>query len=136
RHPRDDRVAVLGLGGTEHLEQDAAHVGVANPGGGVGVPAERGTTRTAPGLVLGPVGAGRRIVGLLGLPGDDAVLDVDLPAARAGAVHAVGRAHHLVVGPAVPVEAVTLATAVEVQRAMVLRDLPPGEETPGADQGL
>src|SRR5450631_1204530 len=40
---------------------------------------------------------------LLGFPGDDAALDVDLPRARTGAVDAVGGAYHLVVRPAVTV---------------------------------
>src|SRR5664279_3809159 len=43
------------------------------------------------------------MIGLLRFPGDDAALDVDLPRARAGAIHPVGRAHDLVVLPALAV---------------------------------
>ena len=126
--------ALLGL--AVHLEEDAADVGVANPGGGVGVPGERRTARAAAGLVLGPVGTRGRVVGLLRLPRDDAVLDVDLPRAGAGAVDAVRGAHHLVVAPAVAVEAVARPAALGVQAPSVVGDLGAGEEPPGADEGL
>src|SRR5262249_41866812 len=53
-------------------------------------------------LVIWHIGAGARGVGLLCLPGNQSVLDVDLPRARAGAVGAVRRAHDLVVLPALP----------------------------------
>src|SRR6516165_2541284 len=49
------------------------------------------------------VGPCAGVVCLLGLPGDHASLDVDLPAAGAGAVHAMSRAHDLVVLPAQPI---------------------------------
>ena len=49
------------------------------------------------------VPAGAWVIGLLGFPGDDAALDVNLPRAGARAVHAVGGAHDLVVRPAVAV---------------------------------
>jgi hypothetical protein len=91
-----------------HLQQDAPHVGVADPGRRVGVPGERRSARASPGLVLRLVRPGRRIVGLLRLPGDDAVLDVHLPGARPGAVHPVRGSHDLVVGPAITVEGVGL----------------------------
>src|SRR3546814_6094250 len=83
-----------------HAQQGAAHQRVLRPVGAVQVPGIAGAARTAARLVVGQVRAGARIVGLLGFPGDQAVLDVDLPAARAGAVHAVGGAHDLVVLPA------------------------------------
>ena len=136
RAPCDHGVAVLLLGGAEHLEQHAPDVGVAHPRGAVGVPAEGRATRAAAGLVLRPVGPGARVVGLLRLPRDDAVLDVDLPRARPGAVDAVRRAHHLVVAPAVAVEHVALASPALVQRAVVVADLRLGEEASPADQGL
>src|SRR5262249_31386480 len=60
-------------------EQFTPDVREPDPGRGVGVPGERGTTRAAPRLVLRGVRPGGRVVGLLGLPGDDAVLDVHLP---------------------------------------------------------
>src|SRR6185437_10842997 len=54
-------------------------------------------------LVVGHVGTRRRVVDRLGLPRDQAVLDVDVPGARAGAVHPVSGTHHLVVRPAAAV---------------------------------
>ena len=127
-HARTGSPSCWRLGLAEHLQQDAADVGVADPGRRVGVPGERGTARAAAGLVLRGVRADRRVVGLLGLPGDDPVLDVDLPRARPGAVHPVRRAHDLVVAPAVAVEVVGLAAADLRQRPQVLRDGPLGEE--------
>src|SRR5699024_1440432 len=85
------------------LEQAAAHHRVFQAVGAVQVPRVRGAARAAARFVVGHVRARARVVGLLGFPGDHALLDVDLPAARTGAVHAVGGAHFLVVGPAVAV---------------------------------
>ena len=134
RAPGDDGVAVRRLGLAEHLQQHAAHVGIADPGRRVGVPGEGCPARAPSRLVLRPVGAGGGVVGLLGLPGDDPVLDVDLPGAGPGAVHAMGRAHHLVVAPAVAVERVALASALLVKGALVGRHGGPREELAGADQ--
>ena len=117
--PRVDGIPEALLGLAEHVEQDAAHVGVLDTGRRVLVPRERRTTRAAAGLVLGHVSAGRRVVSLLGFPGDDAVLDVDLPRARARAVHAMGGAHDLVVAPAIAVEGVTVAAALKEELARV-----------------
>jgi hypothetical protein len=50
--------------------------------------------------MIGQIVASARIIGLLGFPGHQTVLDVNLPATGAGAVHAVGRTHNLVVLPA------------------------------------
>ena len=119
RGPRVDRIAEALLGLAEHVEQDAAHVGVLDAGRRVLVPRERRATRAAAGLVLGHVSAGGRVVSLLGFPGDDAVLDEDLPRARARAVHAMGGAHDLVVAPAVAVEGVAVAAALEEELARV-----------------
>ena len=83
--------------------QSAAHHRVLDAVGAVQVPRVRGATRAAAWLMIGHVRPGAWIVGLLRLPGHHAVLDVDLPAARAGAVGAVGRAHDLVVLPALAV---------------------------------
>ncbi len=134
--PGGDRVTVLGLALAVHLQEDAADVGVADPRGRVGVPGERRASRTAAGLVLGLVRSHRRVVGLLRLPGDDAVLDVHLPRARPGAVHAVRRPHHLVVAPPVPVEVVRATSALAVQAAQVPRHLRLGEEPARAHERL
>ena len=133
--PRAHRVSVvLGLGLAEHLQQDSTHVGVPHACRGVGVPGERRAPGTAPRLVLGRVGTDRRIVRLLGLPGDDPVLDVDLPRAGPGAVDTVRGTHHLVVTPPVAVEVVRGTTADLGQRPQVLRDGSLGEEPPAAHQ--
>src|SRR5690606_13154688 len=86
------------------LEQRLAHLGVFQAVGAVDVPAVAGAARTAAGLVVGQVVAGARVVGLLGFPGDQAVLHVDPPAAGAGAVHPVSGTHDLVVLPAVAID--------------------------------
>src|SRR5690606_38615250 len=85
------------------LEQGAADQRVLNPVRAVQVPGIARPARTTTRLVVGQVGPGARIVGLPGFPGHQAVLDVDLPAARTGAVHPVGGPHDLVVLPAPPV---------------------------------
>src|SRR5690606_10660985 len=95
-------------------QQGAAHQRVLQAVGAVQVPGMAGPARAAARLVGGQVRARARVVGLLGFPGHQAVLDVDLLAARAGAVHAVGGAHDLVILPAravavLPVAALALA---------------------------
>src|SRR5215831_106998 len=105
-----------------------------HPGRRVGVPREGGAARAAARFVLGAVRSDRRIVGLLGLPGDDSVLDVDLPGARPGAVHPVRGPNDLVVAPAVAVEHVSLPTAAACDRAQVTGNLAAGEEPPAADE--
>ena len=85
------------------FDQPAAHQRVFDAAGAVEIPAIGRAARAAARLVIGHAGPRARIVGLLRLPGDDAALDVDFPATGAGAVHAVGRAHDLVVLPALPV---------------------------------
>ena len=49
------------------------------------------------------------IIGLLCLPGYQTVLDVNLPAARAGAVNTMGRAYDLVMLPTLPVAVLPVA---------------------------
>ncbi len=104
--PCRDGVAEPGAGLAVHLHQDAAGVRVAHPRRRVGVPGEGRAPGAAARLVLGAVRADGGVVGLLGLPRDQTVLDVHLPRARPRAVHAVRRAHHLVVGPTLPVRSV------------------------------
>jgi hypothetical protein len=92
--------------------------------------------RAAARLVLGAVGTDGGVVRLLGLPGDDPVLDVDLPAARAGAVHPVGRTHDLVVAPAAPVEDVSFPAPGPEDRVPVRAHLRPGEIAAEPEAGL
>src|SRR3546814_9815621 len=68
---------------------------------------------------------GPRIVGLLRFPGDQPVLDVDLPTARSGAVGAVRRADDLIVLPALPV-AVLPAPVLVRHDAVTVREFPDG----------
>lgn len=132
--PGLDRIAQPQLGLAVHLQEGAADVGVAHPGGRVGVPGERGSARAAARLVLGAVRTDGGVVGGLGLPGDDPVLDVHLPPAGAGAVHAVSGVHDLVVAPTVPVERLRGAATGLVDGAQVVRDLAAREETARLDQ--
>ena len=91
------------------LHQAATHHRVLHALGGVHVPAVGSTTRAAARLVVGEIRAGARVVGLLGFPGNQAVLYIHLPATGAGAVHAVGRTHDLVVLPALAIPVFPLA---------------------------
>src|SRR5690606_20490095 len=85
------------------LQQPAAHQRVFHPVAGIQVPGIAGAARTAPRLMVRQVRPGARIVGLLGFPGDDPALHIDLPGTRPGAVHAMRGAHDLVVLPALAV---------------------------------
>ena len=89
--------------------QRAAHHRIFDALGGIDVPTVRRAARAAARLVVGQVGAGTRIIGLLGFPGDDAVFNVDFPRARTGTVHAVGGAGDFVVRPAAAVGVLPLA---------------------------
>lgn len=53
--------------------------------------------------MIGQIGAGAGVIGLLGFPGHQPVFNVDLPAARTGAIDAVRGTHDFVVLPARPV---------------------------------
>src|SRR5690606_10422863 len=92
--------------------QPRAHERVFDPRARVEIPTVARPARAAARLVVGQVGPGARVVGLLGLPGDDAALDIDLPRARAGAVHPVRRTHDLVRRPALPVGIFPIALLV------------------------
>ena len=141
RGPRLDRIPGALLRLAVHLQQHAAHVGELGPQRRVHVPGERGAAGTAARLVVRDVGAVRGVVGLLGLPGDEPVLDVDLPRARARAVDAVGRPHHAVVLPASAVGALPF-TGVGRRLAPPLlgavaraEELPRPEQAPAAHRG-
>ncbi len=91
-----------------------------------------------PRLVFGgAIGTDRGIVGLLHLPGDDAVLDVHLPRTRPGAVHPpVGGPDHLVVAPAVAVEDIAGAPAAAKDGPAVVRLRPAGDISAQLQQRL
>src|SRR5690606_34289623 len=95
--PGQYRVRMPGQGGAPQLDQWLANQRVLEAISAVQVPGITGASRAAARFMVGQVGAGARVVGLLGFPGHEAVLDVNLPTARAGAVHPVSRAGDLVV---------------------------------------
>ncbi len=107
------------------LEQPRAHQRIFHAVAGIEIPAVARAARAAARLVVRQIGPRARIVGLLRLPGDDAALDVNLPGARSGAIHAMGRAHDLVVLPA-------LAIAVLPAPVLVGGDAVAVGETDGA----
>jgi hypothetical protein len=100
---RRDRVRRGGLRGAPTVEQAAANVRVLQPDRRVGVPGKRRAARAAARLMIGSIRIGTRIIDRLRLPGDQPVLDVDVPRARTGAIHSVRRSHDLVVAPAIAV---------------------------------
>src|SRR5690606_16256522 len=69
---------------TPQLHEAPPDQRVFQPVAAVEVPGVAGTARAAARLVVRHVRPGARIIGLLRLPGDQPVLDVDLPAARSG----------------------------------------------------
>src|SRR5690606_36429640 len=89
--------------------------------GRIDIPAIACPARTAARSVVRKICAGALVVRLLGFPGDDAALDVDLPRAGAGAVHAMGGAHDLVVLPALAIGAFPVTVFVGGD-AMALRE--------------
>jgi hypothetical protein len=123
------RVAEPGLGFAVHFDEDAPGVGEADARGRVGVPGERSPARAAPRLVFRAVRPHGGVVGLLGFPGDDAVLDVHLPGTGARAVHSVRGADHLVMAPPVTVEDIALAAALPEHRPAVVGLVPFREKT-------
>ncbi|MNG68638.1 hypothetical protein D3C79_269730 [compost metagenome] len=118
--PGIDRIAVQRLRLTPQCDQAFTHQRVFQPVGAVQIPGIAGAAWATARFMVGQIGAGARVIGLLGFPGHQAVFDVNLPTARAGAVHSVGRAHNLVVLPAAAVA--VFPVAVGVQRlAMIAR---------------
>src|SRR5690606_8126412 len=93
-------------------DQPRTHERVFDAGARIEIPAIAGAARAAAGFVVRQVRPGARVVGLLGLPGDDAALDVDLPRARAGAVHPVRRTHDLVRRPPLSIGVLPIALLV------------------------
>ena len=94
------------------LEQPRAHQRIFHAVAGIEIPAVARAARTAARLVVRQIGPRARIIGLLRLPGDDAALDVDLPGTGSGAIHAMGRAHDLVVLPALAIAVLPAAVLV------------------------
>ncbi len=102
--PGRQGIAVLRLRLPPQVHEPAAQVRVFYPQGTVDVPGSGDPPLAAAGLVGGQFRIEPRVVGGLKLPDDDAVLDVHVPGAAAGAVNSMGAAHHLFVLEAVAVE--------------------------------
>ena len=123
---------VAGL--AEHLQQAAPDVGVLEPQRRVRVPGERRAPRATARLVIGHLGARLGVVDRLRLPGDQAVLDVDVPGAGPGAVDAMGRADDLVMRPAAPVRLLPVAVLGDELAPVLLRDRPAAQEAMSLQQ--
>jgi hypothetical protein len=123
-----------GQRGAPALEQAPAHVRVLQARRRVRVPRERGAPRTPARLVVGAVRVGAWVVDRLALPGDQPVLDVDVPRARAGAVDPVGGAHDLVVAPAVAIGGLPAAAPADQHAPPLGAGLPLAEELVGGDE--
>ena len=78
------------------LSEIAPKVRILDAQRAVEIPRERSAARTAARLEIRHVGRGLRIVECLVLPSHEAVLHIDVPAARPRTVHTVRRAHPLV----------------------------------------
>ncbi|MNM70495.1 hypothetical protein D3C81_821240 [compost metagenome] len=84
-------------------QKTTAHIRVFHAQRAVFIPRERCPPRAAAWFELGHVRSAGRIINLLVLPGDNAVLHKYFPTARTGAVHAMRRPHHFIVRPAAAV---------------------------------
>jgi hypothetical protein len=131
---RRDRVRCADPGRAPSLEQAPAHVRVPQTDRGVRVPGERRAARAAARLVVGTAGIGPRVVDRLALPGDQPVLDVHVPRARAGAVDAVRRADDLVVPPPVAVGRLPVTAAPDQHAPTLGARLALAEELVGGEQ--
>lgn len=110
------------------LHECAAHHRMLEAVGAIQIPGIRSTARAAARLVVRHVRAGARVVGLLGFPGDDPAFHVDLPRARARAVHAMRRPDDLVVLPAQPIAVFPFSVLVRDGAVPVGKAWPGGGE--------
>ena len=101
--PGEYRVAVLRQRLAPEFNQPAAHQRIFEAVGAVEVPGVACAAWATAWLMVRQVRASAGVIGLLGFPGHQSVFDINLPAAGAGTVHAVGRAHNLVELPALAV---------------------------------
>ncbi|MNW58319.1 hypothetical protein D3C74_361750 [compost metagenome] len=88
---------------TPHVVQITADIGILHPDRAIGIPGEACPARAAPGFILGEVGSCGRVVRFLCFPGDNAVLDENIPTAGTGTVYAMCRPNDLVMLPAATV---------------------------------
>src|SRR5581483_2671580 len=99
-----DRVFVLGPRLFPQIDQRSTHVRILHSQRAVQVPRVRNPALTSARFVRGKAVFEQWIVKSLHLPGDDAVLYMDLPGTAARAVHTVRRADDFVVLPAVAIK--------------------------------
>ena len=92
------------------LSEIAPKVRILDAQRAVEIPRERSAARTAARLKVRHIGRSLGIVKCLILPSHEAVLHIDVPAARPRAVHAVRRTHPLVERPAVAVHVLPVAS--------------------------
>src|SRR5581483_6214523 len=95
--PGLDGILVCTARALPEIDQCAAHVRILHAQWRIEVPGVGDAALAAARLIRREAVLERGIIESLHLPGDDPVLDVDLPRAGAGAIHAVGRADDLVV---------------------------------------
>ena len=102
--PCGDGIVVGGLfRGFPHFEQFAADIRILHAQRAVDVPRGRDAAGTAARLVVGEIRVRRGVIGLLGLPYDDPVLDEHIERTGPRTVDPVGGTHHLIVLPAPPI---------------------------------
>ena len=121
RLPRFERVLRLRARFAPEADEFAAHVRILHAQRAVEIPRERRAARAAARFEVRHVRVRLRVVVVLVFPRDEAVFDEDVPAARARAVHAVRRAHSLVIRPAAAVEIFPAASAFLRFRTSVRR---------------
>ncbi len=98
------RIGVSSFGLAPQVDKSSTDIRIFDANRAVDVPGGRHASLAATRLIRWDVATQERVVGLLHLPRDNPVLDVDGPRTPAGAIHAVGRANDVVVLPAVAVE--------------------------------
>ena len=109
--PGIDRVGVIGTGLLPQIQQRSPNVGILHTQWAVEIPTERDASLATTRFIRRQSRFEPGIVQPLHLPGDDAVLDVNVPSASTRAIHAMRAAHDFVVLPAVPVELFPLTAA-------------------------
>jgi len=104
---------------TPDLHKTSTHQWVLHPVRTVEIPAVACAACATPGFVIGKVRACARIIRLLGFPGHDPGLHIDLPGTGPRAVHPVGGAHDLIVTPTVPIRVLPVAILPRYQSVSV-----------------
>ena len=104
---------------TPQVGQLAAHIRIFYAQRTVHIPGKGSSSRTAARFKVWHVRAGFRIVVILIFPSNNTVFNKYIPAARAGAIHAVRGAYHFVVGPTIAVHVFPFTAAFKGLRMTV-----------------